>query len=267
MTSTSAVKQTNLAELGTMLSNGLPFVGGDIDKALAIVIAKHTEEEVVVQRHIAAVEANEEAAIAAKDEVPEIKMVVSEENRTAILGAIASLPQLRPMFAEQVADMINEGREGVESYLEKVEKISELRAEMGVIRQEIYDFDEANVEGFTMEDFVSWYPEYEVHPKSFVAQSNGGGTRRRAASKVKWSLDLYTAKQTHVEGPEGAYHNVILEKIADTWVGRSDEGEIASESSANKVMKVILEAVGLSSARSANEFWGASDAEEEAAGV
>ncbi len=263
MTSTSAVKQANLQELGKMLGTGLTFLGGDIDASLSVVISQHEDEEVVLQRHIEAVEANEEMGTDARNEVPEVKLVVSEDNREAILGAIASLPQLRPMFAEQVADMVNEGREGVESYVEKVQKITALRAEMGALRQEIYDFDEENTGGFAMEDFVSWNAEMDVYPKSFIVQSNSGGTRKRAASKVKWSLDLYTAKQGDVEGPEGAYHNVILQSVDGEWVGSSDEGEIARESSANKVMKVILEAVGLSSARSANEFWGAVAAEEE----
>ena len=257
-----AVKQANLAELGSMLGSGLPFVGGDIDKALGIVIAKHEGEEVIVQRHIAAVEANEEAAIAAKDEVPEVKIVVGEDIRTELLGAIASLPQLRSLFAEQVADMINEGREGDEGYKEKVEKLAELRIAVGDMRKEILDFDQANVEGFVIEDLVSWSPDWEVSPKSFNPLAVSSGTRRRATSTVKWSLPEYAAKQGNIEGPEGSYHNVRLEAHGNSWVGRADEGVVATESSPNKVMKAILVAVGLSPARSANDFWGGSEAEK-----
>ena len=107
-----------------------------------------------------------------------------------------------------------------------------------------------------------WSPTYEVYARSFNVVSNSG-TRRRKTSTVTWSLPEYFAKQTDIEGPDGSYHNVKLEAHGNSWIGRADEGVVADESSPNKVMKAILVSVGLSPARSANDFWGGSEAEKE----
>jgi len=124
-------------------------------------------------------------------------------------------------------------------------------------------FDQENVPGFVIDNFVNWSMG-EVWPKSFSAGSNG--TRHRSESKAKWALDEYFCKQDDVKGAEITFHNVRLVRTDEGWSGLCDEGEIATESSGNKVMKAILTSVGLSTARSAVQFWNVIE-QESAAGV
>lgn len=261
---TEATKQVGIAELGTMLNQGLQFLDGDIDKALGVVIGKHTGAEVLVQRHVPAVKGDLEKGLVDKAEIPEVKFVVSEETRKEILGAIASLPLMRPLFSGQVADAINRGREGDESYSAKVDRIEQLKDELAEIYDEIHEFDQSNIEGFSIDDFVHWYPTYEVSPKSFASAI--AATRKRSASAVKWVLDEYKCNQDSIEGPNASFHNISLVRSGNQWNGVSDEGVLSTESSPNKVMQEILIAAGLSPHRSANEFWNGAETEK-AAGV
>jgi len=99
---TTATKQVGLVELGTMFSQGLTFLDGDIDKSLSVVIDKHEGEEVVIQKAIPARDADEDNGIEAQEETPAIKLTISEEVSVELLGAVAELPQLRSVFALQI---------------------------------------------------------------------------------------------------------------------------------------------------------------------
>lgn len=259
----NAVVKVQLTKLGEMLGGGLAFVGGDIPKAMGIVIDSHDGEEVVVQRAIAAIEADDEKGIEAEPAIPEQKVLVNEDNREAILGAIAGLPQLRSLFAEQVAEAINKAREGSESYATRVEKILELKKEIQEVTGEIFADDSEAVPGFNVKSFVIWMGEHEVVPKPAVT-TIARGVRVRTATTVEWNLDFYQAKQSVVEGPEASFHNLLLERTATGWQARSDEGIICEAASPNKVKNAVLEMCGMSKARSANEFWQGSEQEKSA---
>lgn len=265
-----------------MLANGLPFVDGDVEQALSIVVKKYGGNVITLtpaKAAVEAVEANEESNIeakAAQPAIPAVELIVSEESRQELLGAIAGLPALRSMFTETVAERIAEAREGDTEYEKLLKSYEGYVTKLAEKKQAILEFDEANVPGFNLQELIVWSPDEEPQPRTFVVAGAVRGTRTRARSTVTWSLSEYIPGQRTIEGPEASYHGVRLIKLDGSWVVESDEGravltesdgtQVSVTSSPNKAMRGLLVTCGLSPQRSANDFWNGSE-QEKAAGV
>ena len=269
---TVVVERTTVQETGTFLSQGLPFVDNDIEKALSISVAKFAGKTVTLvpaKSEIVADEANEIEHVAA---VPAVEIVISEETRQDLLGAIAGLPQLRGLFTETIAEAVTEGRAGDDGYAKLLKSYQGYEKKLADAEAAILAFDEANAPGFDIQALVTWSPSEEPEIKTFVAAGASRGTRSRARSTVKWSLSEYIPSQREVDGPEATYHGIRLIKLElGNWAVETDEGravltlegeQISVASSPNKAMRGLLVTCGLSPQRSANDFWNGSEQEK-----
>lgn len=281
MTEATAVKRSTVQETGTMLANGLPFTDGDVELALSIVIKKFEGNAVTLtpaKAAVEAVEADEEKSIAAREAmpaVPAVELIVGEESRVELLGAIAGLPALRSMFTETVAERIAEAREGDTDFAKLLKGYLGFESKLADARANILKFDMANAPGFDIEELVEWSPTEEPEPKSFAAAGVVRGTRTRKRSTVTWSLLEYIPGQRTIEGPDASYHGVRLVKLDGSWVVETNEGravltesdgtQVSVTSSPNKAMRGLLVTCGLSPQRSANDFWNGSEQEKAAA--
>ena len=261
------VVRATLQELGTSLSQGLTFLGGDIEKTLDVVIAQNADKVVTLEAAKVEIVADPENNVEQRDAVAAVEMIVNDETRQELLGAIAGLPQLRGLFTEAVATMLITGREGDEAYKELEEKYYLLESELNGVETEILEFDEANAPGFDIQMLVKWSPVESPEPKTFTASNNTStGTRKRRRSTVVWSLDEYTPAQSTIEGPEASYHNIRLIRLdRSNWAVEADEGRVLVEGSPNLAMRALLTMCGLSPQRSANGFWGGTEQETAAA--
>ena len=270
---TATVKRSTVQETGTMLAQGLPFVDGDVELALSIVVKKFEGNTVTLKPAIVALEPDEENGIEARAAVPAVDIIVSEETRVELLGAIAGLPALRSMFTETVAERIAEAREGDTDYEKLLKSYEGYVAKLEEKKQAILEFDESNVPGFNIQELIVWSPNEEPQPRTFVVSGASRGTRTRARSTVTWSLYEYIPGQRTIEGPDASYHGVRLVKLDGSWVVEADEGrailtlddqQVSVASSPNKAMRGLLVTCGLSPQRSANDFWNGSAQEKEA---
>lgn len=269
MSSEATVQSVGLVEVGTFMGGGLRFVAGDIAKAMEITVGNFEGRKIQLKPPKAEVVANEEEGVEAEAAVPAVEIVIGAETMEQLLGAIAGLPQLRNLFVDEVAELIVEARleDEEEVYTKAAKSYKAALANMAKAEAKIMEFDKEAVPGFQIRDFVIWSPTSDPLPRP---QTVAGGTAQsgsRARSTVRWNLDEYFPKQRTVEGSLGSYHNIRLVKLAEgLWAVQSDEGEVLQTSSPNKAKSKILEAVGLSPQRSANEFWQGS-IQETAAGV
>ena len=103
MTENKVVARATLQELGTSLSQGLQFLGGDIEKTLDVVIAQNADKVVTMESAKVEIVADPENNVEQQDAVAAVELVVGDETRQEILGAIAGLPQLRGLFTESIA--------------------------------------------------------------------------------------------------------------------------------------------------------------------
>ncbi len=268
MTETKVVARATLQELGTSLSQGLAFLGGDIEKTLDVVIAQNAEKVVTMEPAKVEIVADPENDVEQRDAVAAVELVVSDETRQEILGAIAGLPQLRGLFTESIAQSIIDGREGDDAYKELEEKYYELESDLNQVETQILEFDEANAPGFDIQQLVKWSPVEPPTAKTFAASNTASsGTRKRRRSTVTWSLNEYIPSQADIEGPEASYHNIRLIKLdRSNWAVEADEGRVLVDGSPNLCMRGLLVACGLSPQRSANGFWGGTE-QETAAGA
>ena len=180
MTENKTVVRATVNELGTSLSQGLQFLGGDIEKTLDVVIAQNADKVVTLEPAKVEIVADPENNVEQQDAVAAVEMVVSEETRQELLGAIAGLPQLRGLFTESIAQSIIDGREGDDAYKELEEKYYELESDLNGVETQILEFDEANAPGFDIQMLVKWSPVEAPEPKTFTASNNTStGTRKR----------------------------------------------------------------------------------------
>ena len=269
---TVVVERTTVQETGTMLSQGLPFVDNDIELALGIVVKKYEGKTVTLVPAKAEIVADEENGIEHVDAVPAVEIVINEETRQGLLGAIAGLPQLRSLFTETIAEAVIEGRAGDDGYAKLLKSYQGYEKKLADAEAAILAFDEANAPGFDIQALVNWSPSEEPEIKTFVSAGASRGTRSRARSTVTWSLSEYIPGQRVIEGPEASYHGVRLVKLdAGNWAVESDEGravltlddqQVSVASSPNKAMRGLLVTCGLSPQRSANDFWNGSEQEK-----
>ena len=184
-----------------MLAQGLPFVDGDVDKALAITITKYEGNTVQMspaRAEVIGIEADEEQGtlgVAASPAVAAVELVVNAEHKTELLGAIASLPALRGMFTETIATTIIESRAGDAEYAKLLKSYQGYETKLADIRSKILEFDESNAPGFNILELVTWSPTEEPEPKTFVvAGARTGGTRSRARSTARSRRSFITVK-------------------------------------------------------------------------
>lgn len=266
MTEQTAVQNVGIGELGAMLLTGLDFTDGDVEESLATVIKKHLGKQTQVKAAVPEIKADEEKGIEGQTAQPAIMVEVKPGNSDAILGAIAKLPQLRGMFAEQIAEVIIEAREGDETYEKLLTSFKSALTRVENAKAAILEFDSKNAPGFDVESLLNWRPDDAPTPKNFSVVSSG---RRgsRSASTVGWTLDEYIPKKPEVVGPNGSYHNVRLIREsagASSWIVSTDEGAMGPYSSPHRAMVGTLEAVGLSTSRASTRFWNAEAQESEA---
>lgn len=266
MTNEKAVAPVGLVEVGTMFAQGLQFMDNDIEATLSKVVAKHAGRSCQLKPARPAIAANEAEKIEARPAEPAVEIILGEDTKQELLGAIAMLPQLRGIFTEQVAEAITEARKGDTDYEKLVVGLLEAMEAVAEATRAIKEFDALAVPGFDIDTLVTWSPVESPKPKQFLTGgvSNRNGSRKR--SLVKWNLDEYTPAQTTVEGSEASYHNIRLVRTGAGWVVSSDEGTLPPQSSPNKAMREMLISAGLSPQRSANDFWNG-EAQEQAAGV
>jgi len=259
----TTVTQVGLVEAGTMLGQGLQFVG--MDEALAKVIEKHAGKMCILSPAVAAVEADEEKNIEAVEAVDAVSITISASVKQELLGAVAVLPQLRSIFTTQIAEAIAEGRQDNDEYDKLLSGLKGAKTRLENAEQAIYEFDEEAVPGFDIEALVNWSPDEDPTVKNFTAARNGrSGTRRR--SLAKWSLDRYECKQDEVSGDGGSFHNPVLISHPQGWQVTTDEGVLEPQKSGSEAMKDLLAQAGLSGQRSAVGFWKVVE-QEQAAGV
>lgn len=245
---------TTLSELGSTFATGLEFLGGP-DKSLDFVIKKYDGEEVTVKAAVPAREADPEKGIEAAPAQPEVKVKVTAKERNKVMGAIASLSNLRPQFAKMVADKVAEFRDKSEDHDALIQQLETAREQVEKIEGQIKALDQQAVEGFELDNFVIWSPD-EVTVRTFAGNvSRGGGAgRRRAAATAKWSLAQYNCSQRRV----GDYGDVVLRKENGSWSVYSGLTPLVSNAaSPNAAMQELLELCGMKPTRSAPVFWAA----------